>query len=119
MDDHQKGYVRIGPFTIPLCTITLSILLWVTLWLNGGVSDARVRILLLATPIATVASLFQLLGLFMSDLVSSEQRARLIAIDLAVLVVVGCVLVGGTYVFPEAFDWIRSCRLRGTGIPAI
>jgi hypothetical protein len=118
MNEHQKGNVRFGPFIIPLSAVTLSILLWVSLWLNSGVSDARVRILLLVTPITAVATLLQPLGLFMSDLVSPEQRARLIVIDLAVLVVVGCVLVGGTYLFPEAFDWIGSSRLN-TGIPAI
>ncbi len=52
-------------------------LLWVALWLNGGVSDARVRIILLVTPILAIATLLQLFGLFMCDLVSPEQRVRL------------------------------------------
>jgi hypothetical protein len=118
MNEHQKGIVRYGPYIIPVSIVTLSMLLWVALWLNGGVSDGRVRIILLVTPILAIATLLQLFGLFMCDLVSPEQRVRLIVIDLASLLLVGCVIVAGIYLFPEAFDWVRSCRLRN-GIPAI
>ena len=118
MNEHQKGIVRYGPYIIPVSTVTLSMLLWVALWLNGGVSDARVRIILLVTPILAIATLLQLFGLFMGDLVSPEQRVRLIVIDLSALLLVGCVIVAGIYLFPEAFDWVRSCRL-SNGIPAI
>jgi hypothetical protein len=48
----------------------------------------------------------------MNDFVPPEHRARLVLLDLAVLVVVGCLLVAGAYLFPAAFDWIRSCKLR-------
>jgi hypothetical protein len=54
----------------------------------------------------------------MGDLVSPAQRVRLIVINLAALLLVGCVIVAGIYLFPEAFDWVRSCRL-SNGIPAI
>ncbi len=112
MTKRQRGNLKLTPFLIPLSTLALAMLLWVSLWMNGGVSDSRVRVLLLVTPIAAVGTLLQALGLFMNDVVLPEHRARLVLLDLAVLVVVGCLLVAGTYLFPEAFDWIRSCKLR-------
>ena len=95
-------------FIVPGATVVLSVVLWVCLCLKGHVPANLVRALLLATPIAAMASLLQPFGLLMNEGVSPGLRARLILMDVAVLLVVGCVLAGGAFLFPEEFQWMHG-----------
>jgi hypothetical protein len=104
MGNDRQTEGRAAFFAVPAVTLVLSMLLWASLWLRDDVPDTLVRVLLLATPIAAVASLLQPFGLLMSDPVSPELKGRLVLMDVAALITVGCVLAGGVRLFPEEFQ---------------